>query len=126
MRHTHSQRLERWLGAEHVARLSRSMRDWYGPPIAVQGVPGYVHAAKGGDFIGAIEAGDTLAASATSEAAEAPAPAFGLGRVLRPPRRPREIEAAIRQADNVVVAFATVRGRTRAIRDEEWLLRRAA
>jgi hypothetical protein len=56
MRHTHSQQLERYLGAAHVERLSQSMRDWYGPPIAVN-VPGKVWAAKGGDFIGPIEAG---------------------------------------------------------------------
>jgi hypothetical protein len=57
MLHTHSQRLERWLGVEQVERVSRSMLNWYGPPIAVQGVPGAVFAAKGGDFIGAIDAG---------------------------------------------------------------------
>ena len=34
-RHTHTARLERWLGAEQVETMSRSMRDWYGPPIAV-------------------------------------------------------------------------------------------
>ena len=55
--HTHSQQLERWLGTEHVEHLSRSMKDWYGPPIAIQGVPGKVWAAKGGDFVGPIEAG---------------------------------------------------------------------
>ena len=56
-RHTHSQRLERWLGAYNVERLSMAIRDWYGPPIALQGVPGAVFAAKGGDFVGHIEAG---------------------------------------------------------------------
>jgi hypothetical protein len=56
MLHTHSQRLERWLGAEKVAQLSANSRDFYWP-IAVQGVPGAVYAMPGGDFTGRIEAG---------------------------------------------------------------------
>lgn len=54
---THAQRLERWLGAEQVEAISRQMRDWYGPPIAVGGVPGKVYAHKGGDFRGVIGTG---------------------------------------------------------------------
>lgn len=54
---THSQRLETWLGAAAVSHLSNSMLDWYGPPIAVQGVPGNVYACAGGDFRGRIEGG---------------------------------------------------------------------
>lgn len=54
---THAERLERWLGAEQVEQLSQSMRDWYGPPIAVGGVPGEVFAHRGGDFRGKIRAG---------------------------------------------------------------------
>jgi hypothetical protein len=48
----HSQRLERWLGVDVVENLSRNMAKWYGPPIAVAGVPGAVFATSGGDFIG--------------------------------------------------------------------------
>lgn len=55
--HTHSDRLERWLGADQVQRVTDSMREWYGPPIALAGVPGNVRAAKGGDFIGHVDAG---------------------------------------------------------------------
>lgn len=33
------------------------MRDWYGPPIGVAGVPGSVWAHKGGDFSGLLKAG---------------------------------------------------------------------
>lgn len=62
MRHTHSDRLERWLGADNVARLSASMREWYGPPIAVAGVPGAVYANRGGDFLGEIRAGSEASA----------------------------------------------------------------
>lgn len=66
MRHTHSDRLERWLGADKVAQLSAAMcnRDakWYGKPIAVHGVPGLVYATKAGDFIGAIDAGYEVSA----------------------------------------------------------------
>jgi hypothetical protein len=54
---THAGQLDRWLGAENVAALSRNMRDWYGPPIAVGGVPGHVWAHKGGDFRGRISEG---------------------------------------------------------------------
>lgn len=61
-RHTHSDMLERWLGADKVAQLSSAMRDWYGGPIAVQGVPGAVFAAPGGDFIGRIDAGQEVSA----------------------------------------------------------------
>lgn len=54
---THSQRLERWLGATHVERLSASMCGWYGPPIAVSAVPGNVRVCGDGDFTGEIRAG---------------------------------------------------------------------
>ncbi len=54
---THADRLERWLGAGEVARISDSMRSWYGPPIAVAGVPGNVWAHRGGDFRGPIRSG---------------------------------------------------------------------
>ena len=63
---THSDRLERWLGADAVADLSRAMCNpaakWYGRPIAVHGVPGQVFATKDGDFIGRIEAGFEVSA----------------------------------------------------------------
>ena len=62
MMHTHSQHLERWLGVEAVESLSNAMLDWYGPPIALQGVPGLVYACKGGDFIGRIKAGSEVSA----------------------------------------------------------------
>lgn len=57
MRHAHSQRLERWLGADKVAHLSRAMVDWYGPPIHLIDVPGSVRVCAGGDFIGPFERG---------------------------------------------------------------------
>jgi len=59
-RSTHSSKLERWLGPETVEYLSRSMTNWYGPPIAIGGVPGAVFAHKGGDFRGSIEGGGFL------------------------------------------------------------------
>lgn len=55
--HTHSGRLERWLGRDVVENLSASMRNWYGPPIAIANVPGVVYAARGGDFVGPIRGG---------------------------------------------------------------------
>lgn len=57
--HTHSGRLERWLGAAEVAQLSRAMRDFYWP-VPVHGVPGNVFALPGGDFSGEIRAGSEL------------------------------------------------------------------
>jgi len=54
---THSGRLERFLGAQKVEQMSRSMRGWYGPPIALGDVPGAVYVDKDGDFRGRIAAG---------------------------------------------------------------------
>lgn len=86
--HTHSDRLERWLGTEQVARVTEGMRDWYGPPIALSGVPGRVFAAKGGDFIGHVDAGQF--GSATDRLEDA------LRRALRNGRR-RYAQWAVRQ-----------------------------
>lgn len=54
---THSQKLERFLGAEKVELISERMKTWYGPPIALGDVPGAVYACAGGDFRGRIAAG---------------------------------------------------------------------
>lgn len=54
---THAQRLERWLGAAEVERLSTAVRPWYGPGIPVANVPGRVVAMPGGDFRGVIRGG---------------------------------------------------------------------
>jgi len=53
---THSDRLERWLGADQVKYLSEHFGKFYWP-IAVHGVPGNVHIMPGGDFCGEIKAG---------------------------------------------------------------------
>lgn len=61
----HSQRLERWLGADQVERLSWMMGGggpyaaprWFGPPIAVARVPGRVFATRDGDFVGRLREG---------------------------------------------------------------------
>lgn len=57
MKSTHSALLERWIGADQVERVSQSMRQWYGPPIAIANVPGRVYACRGGDFCGPIKGG---------------------------------------------------------------------
>lgn len=59
-RSPHGARLERWLGADKVESISKSMGKWYGPPIAVSGVPGNIWAHKGGDFGGIIKSGQFL------------------------------------------------------------------
>ena len=56
-RSTHAEKLERYLGKAETQRLSNSVKDWYGPPIAVANVPGAVYARAGGDFVGPIEGG---------------------------------------------------------------------
>lgn len=61
MKHTHSDRLERWLGAEQVAAISAHFKDFYWP-VAVHGVPGNVRVMPGGDFTGEIKAGAFLSA----------------------------------------------------------------
>jgi hypothetical protein len=61
MKSTHSGRLERWLGPEQVAGVSRAMRGFYWP-IAMHGVPGSVYAMPGGDFSGEIRGGQEMSA----------------------------------------------------------------
>lgn len=53
----HSQRLERWLGADKIAQLSQSMKGWYGPPINLRDVPGSVWIGRDGDFCGDFDRG---------------------------------------------------------------------
>jgi len=61
MKHTHSDKLERWLGAEKVAQLSKDFGKFY-YPIALHGVPGNVRVMPGGDFTGEIRAGEFMSA----------------------------------------------------------------
>jgi hypothetical protein len=56
-RSVNASQLERWLGRDECERISHSMKDWYGPPIALKGVPGKVFAHRGGDFRGELRAG---------------------------------------------------------------------
>lgn len=56
MKSTHSDRLERWLGADTVAQVSNQFKDFY-YPVPLHGVPGNVHVMPGGDFTGEIAAG---------------------------------------------------------------------
>lgn len=64
---THAGQLERWLGREEVEHLSQRMANWYGPPIAVAGVPGKVFAHRGGDFRGRIATGRASSALCYAE-----------------------------------------------------------
>lgn len=54
---TDSAKLERWLGKDQANNISAQFKDWYGPPVALAGVPGNVFIAGGGDFLGRIDAG---------------------------------------------------------------------
>ena len=64
---THSGQLERWLGKEEVEHVSSLMKDWYGPPIALAGVPGKVFAHRGGAFRGPILSGRVATARCAVE-----------------------------------------------------------
>lgn len=102
---THAGQLERWLGRELVEGISERMRDWYGPPIAVGGVPGRVYAHAGGDFRGPILEG---------RFATALDHARGVGqRLLRAYRRVARSQLhsvnAIANFDDVVAALAAGR-----------------
>jgi len=66
---THSGKLERWLGAENVAHVSDQFRQWYGPPVALGGVPGNVYVTAGGEFVGRIDMGDHCTPQDVIEAA---------------------------------------------------------
>lgn len=52
-------RLERWLGAETVEAVSRSMKGWYGPPIGLAGTPSpsRVYVNGRGEFVGSLRGG---------------------------------------------------------------------
>ena len=54
---THTQRLERWLGAPRIEQLRFAMRGWYGPPIHLIDCPGSVRVTKDGDFVGQFNRG---------------------------------------------------------------------
>lgn len=64
---THSGQLERWLGKEGIDQVSAQMKNWYGPPIPVAGVPGKVYAYGGGDFRGTIATGKVASAWCAAE-----------------------------------------------------------
>lgn len=55
-RATHSDKLERWLGKEHVDAISHHFAKFYWP-VRINGVPGEVYVMPGGDFAGEIKAG---------------------------------------------------------------------
>lgn len=57
MKQSMDSKLERWLGRDELNHISDAMKPWYGPRIAVAGVPGAVWAKKGGDFEGKVATG---------------------------------------------------------------------
>lgn len=69
MRSTHSGRLERWIGAERIEEISKSMKGWYGPPIHLLDCPGSVRVCADGDFIGPFDRGYFASAWDAFEAA---------------------------------------------------------
>ncbi len=61
MKHTHSDKLEQWLGAAKVQEISAQFKDFY-YPVALHGVPGNIRVMPGGDFTGEIKAGEYFTA----------------------------------------------------------------
>jgi len=61
-RSPHSQKLERWLGAEKIEHLQLTMRGWYGRPIHLLDVPGSIRITADGDFIGEFRRGAVMSA----------------------------------------------------------------
>src|SRR3990167_276935 len=61
-RSTHSGRLERWMGAESIERISKAMKGWYYRPIHILDVPGSVRVGADGDFVGPFERGNYFSA----------------------------------------------------------------
>lgn len=57
MKLIHGQRLERYVGPGVLEPLSRSMRGWYGPPIAVATNHGRVYVGGDGEFRGVLREG---------------------------------------------------------------------
>lgn len=56
--HTHSHRIERWLGAAEAERLSKAMQGYHdSTPIPIANVPGAVCVNSDGEFVGRILAG---------------------------------------------------------------------
>jgi hypothetical protein len=91
----HSGQLERWLGTEAVEHVSRTMKGWYGPPIALAGVPGAVYADGDGDFVGELRAG--FEASARDRAFEV---------LVRMKRRMRRLSHALGRSTTFSAGFA--------------------
>jgi hypothetical protein len=54
---TNLRHLENYIGQQKVRQIELAMSDWYGPPIALAGVPGHVFAHRGGHFEGKVLAG---------------------------------------------------------------------
>lgn len=61
-RSPHSQKLERWLGAEKIEHLQQTMRGWYGRPIHLLDVPGSIRISADGDFYGEFKRGVVMSA----------------------------------------------------------------
>lgn len=94
-RAVHSGNLERWLGKENVQAVSDMMADWYGPPIALGGVPGKVFAHRGGDFRGQFGGGKLASAIDVADGIRR--------RLARAVRR-----ASLKQASTLNAGFASL------------------
>lgn len=67
-RATNESQLERWLGKASVSQMQTAINGWYGPKIAVAGVPGKVFIEKDGNFRGRIATGQFASALDIGEA----------------------------------------------------------
>ena len=98
----HSARLERWLGAAAAEQLSSQFRSWYGPPVAVAGVPGRVYVCGGGDLRGRVDSGAFAAARDVADGAAA-----RFRRALRVAGDPSRLNAGFASLSDFIVQFST-------------------
>ena len=57
IRPAHAGQVERWLGAEKVAKMQADMKGWYAGPICLLDVPGSLWITADGDFVGHVNGG---------------------------------------------------------------------
>lgn len=122
-KHTHSDKLERWLGRDHVEMISAQFKDFYWP-VPLRGVPGNICVMPGGDFTGEIQAGQFMskndAAAVTLRKLRnrldgqirKDRAARNLMDVLRAEKREMYAVGAFASIDAVVAAFTGGKGQT--------------
>lgn len=113
MKLIHGQRLERYLGQGVAEPLSRSMRGWYGPPIAVATNHGRVYVGGDGEFRGVLREG-AFASIADQAEAKYRAAVRGLARGVRRVARGGTAYAGFASLSDLI-SEATVGGKSQQL-----------